>query len=522
MTIVTATVSAMVSNSASSVEVVVVGAGISGIRVAIELLRLGCQSFVLLEAAAELGGTWRDNTYPGIAVDILSVSYCFPFETDFAWSREFAPGAEIQRYVRHCADKYGVLPHIRYQARVLRCVWDAAADQWTTHLADGGALVSRYVVAATGLLSQPKLPDIAGLETFAGTTMHTARWDHSLDLRDRRVAIVGTGASAVQIIPKIAQQVAALRIFQRTPIWVSPRLDRALRPDSMLRLRRFAVVRGLLRWLSELGLELVTFSIVNYQKMPWFVQAIQHLVRAWMRTQVDDPAVAARLLPQYGLGCKRPTTSNTYLKTFNLPHVQLVTEAIARIVPQGVITADGALHDVDTLILATGFLTTEQGNGPSFKVIGQDETELGQFWQDRRLQAYAGVAVPGFANFFLTAGPYSGGFNWFTMLEAHVSLIGRCLGAARSSGMTRVQVKLAAHQRYMQRMWSRSQGTVFTAAACQGSHSYYIDRHGDASLPLPHTPWWRALWLRWRPLDAFEMTAKSRPVAEASSAQEAP
>ena len=480
---------------ALDVEVLIVGAGISGIGTGIELLRRGQSSFVLLEAEGALGGTWRDNTYPGVAVDIPSISYCFSFETDYPWSRVFAPGEEILSYVQHCAEKYGINDHIRYGSRVIRCQFDADADRWSTELATGEVVTSRHVVSATGLLSQPKLPAITGLETFAGKAMHSARWDHDYDLSEKRVAVIGTGASAVQIVPRIARHVARLSVFQRTPIWVGPRPDGALNHRSALAPRRFAPVRWILRFFSELTLDGLTFSIVNYRRLPFFVRGVQRGVRFMMRRQVKDPEVAAKLLPSYALGCKRPASSNTYLRTFNRDNVALVTEPIERICPEGLVTTDGELHAVDALILATGFLTTERGNAPSFEVVGSDGVELGQFWEDHRLQAYSGVSVPGFPNFFLTAGPYSGGFNWFAMLEAHLAVIMGCLDEARARGVTRVEVERETHARYMRHMWRRAEGTVFKDGACLGSNSYYLDRHGDAALPLPHTPWWRA-WRR--------------------------
>jgi len=481
----------------TDIEVLIVGAGISGIGTGIELLRRGDSSFTLIEAASELGGTWRDNTYPGIAVDIPAVSYCFSFETDYPWSHAFAAGAEIQDYVRHCAEKYGVAGHIRYGSRVRRCEFDTARDIWATQLADGTVLTSRYLIAATGLLSQPKLPAIPGLETFAGKAMHTARWDHDHDLTLKRVAVIGTGATAVQVVPEIAPLVAQLLVFQRTPIWVSPKLDRRVQ-SGRLSLRRFSAIRSLLRLVSESSLEFLTFSIVNYRRFPFVVQLVQRAVRLWMRRQVRDPETAAKLLPGYGLGCKRPTISNTYLPAFNRDNVLLVTRPIERICPEGIVTDDQALHEVDTIILATGFLTTEQGNAPSFEVVGSDGVELGQFWEEHRLQAYAGVSVPGFPNFFLTAGPYSGGFNWFTTLKAHLAHIMRCIDEARARGATRVEVRRDVHERYMRHMWQRADGTVFRDGSCALANSYYLDRHGDASLPLPHTPWWRVMHGRWQ------------------------
>jgi cation diffusion facilitator CzcD-associated flavoprotein CzcO len=474
------------------VEVLIVGAGLSGIGAGIELLRRGVSSFLLVEAAQELGGTWRDNTYPGVAVDIPSVSYCFSFESDFPWSNTFAPGAEIQAYTRHCAEKYGVAGHIRYGARVLRSRFDAGSDMWTTELHDGTTLTSRFLIAATGIFGAPKVPDIPGLRAFAGRTMHTGRWDHGYDLTGKRVAIIGTGASAVQIVPQIATRVSHLSVFQRTPIWVAPRGDSALEPGRPS-LRRLSIARRAMRALSESYLELLTFLIVNYRSVRPVVHVVQGRIRAWMLRQVRDPDTAARLLPTYGLGCKRPAISNTYLAAFNRDNVTLVTRPIAHVQPRGVITDDGVRHEVDAIVLATGFLTHEKGNAPNFRVVGRDGVELSEWWDAHRRQAYAGVSAPGFPNFFLTAGPYSGGFNWFAMLDANLAHIMACIDGVRTRGAAHVEVRPDAHERYMRHVWRRADGTVFKSGACALSNSYYIDRHGDASLPQPHTPWWRVL-----------------------------
>jgi cation diffusion facilitator CzcD-associated flavoprotein CzcO len=485
-------------------EVLIVGAGISGIGAGIELLRRGNRSFVLIEGAKELGGTWRDNTYPGVAVDLPSVSYCYPFETDYQWSRDYATGAEIQRYVKHCAGKYGVDRHVRFGKRVVRTEFHSGTDTWTTQLDDGSIVTSRYLISATGLFGLPKLTDIPGLGSFAGKSFHTSRWDHTHDLTGKRVAIIGTGATAVQVVPEIAPRVAELRVFQRTPVWVAPRMDNPVKPRSALSLRRFAAFRSLLRLVSEATLEFLTFSIVNFRRFPFTVRLAERLMRGWMGRQVRDPRTAAKLLPDYGLGCKRPTTSNVYLSAFNRDNVQLVTVPIHRICPEGVVTTDKTVHAVDTLILATGFLTTEQGNAPNYDVVGVGGVEIGRFWDKHRLQAYAGVSVPGFPNFFLTAGPYAGGFNWFTTLAANLAHIMGCIDEAHARGANRVEVRREAHDRYMEHMWRRADGTVFKSASCATANSYYLDRHGDASLPLPHTPWWRVIRARLRGTQGYQ------------------
>jgi cation diffusion facilitator CzcD-associated flavoprotein CzcO len=491
-------------------DVLIVGAGISGIGAAIELRKRGRYSFLIVEADAELGGTWRDNTYPGVAVDIPCISYSYSFETDYPWTRLYAPGAEILAYVRHCAEKYGIRPHIRFGARVASCRFDAASNTWSARLHDGSIVTSRFVISATGLLNQPRRVEIPGLEAYEGKLMHTARWDHGHDLAAKRVAVIGTGASAVQVVPEIAPRVAHLSVFQRTPIWVGPRMDA---PIPRRGVRHWSVARWVRRQFSEAGLEFLTFSIVNYRRFPLVVRLVQRLVARWMRGQVRDRATLAQLTPAYGLGCKRPAPSNDYLRAFNRDNVRLVTQPIHRVCPDGIVTSDQELHRVDTIVLATGFLTTEKGNGPSFEVFNGDGVELGQFWDEQRLQAYAGVSVPGFPNFFLTAGPYSGGFNWFAALESHLGQIMRCLDEARARSAKCVEVRRDAHERYMRYMWFRADGTVFKDASCATARSYYLDRHGDASLPLPQTPWWRAVRSRWRGTQDYEFSATERGAA---------
>jgi cation diffusion facilitator CzcD-associated flavoprotein CzcO len=312
-------------------EIIIVGAGISGIGAGIELLRHGHDSFMLLEAGQELGGTWRDNTYPGVAVDIPFSSYCYSFETDYPWSRLFPEGREIYDYVAHCARKYGINDRIRYGSRVLRSEFDSRNNTWTTRLADGEVLRSRYLISATGLLSQPKMPEIPGLNTFAGKAMHSARWDHGHDLAGKRVAVIGTGASAVQIVPAIAPSVAHLHVFQRTPIWVGPRPDGRFGRRLQAALHRIAPLRSLFRALSETSIEALTFAIVSYRRLPFIVRGVQAGVRAYMRRSLEDPALIARLIPDYELGCKRPATSNNYLQAFRRTNVSLFTAGINRI-----------------------------------------------------------------------------------------------------------------------------------------------------------------------------------------------
>jgi len=488
--------------SPTSVEVLIVGAGVSGIGAAIELLRRGRRDFVVLEAAEALGGTWRDNTYPGIAVDIPATSYCYRYEMGFPWSRLYAPGDEVLAYLQHCAAKYGVEPQIRYGCRVRAATFDEATSRWTVELEDGRRFESRFLIAATGLFATPRIPEFAGLDDFAGARMHTARWDHDVALAGKRVGVIGTGASAVQVVPEVAREASALTVFQRTPIWISPRFNPSLRRRSPT--DRPTLGQRVRRWISELALELLTYVVVHYARTQVLVKAFQRAVRAWMRRQVRDPDVARRLIPSYDLGCKRPTSSSDYLATFNLEHVTLETAPIERLVPAGVAVEGGALHELDVLIFATGFRTTEKGNQPSFRVVGRDGVELHALWDEHRFQSYAGIAVRGFPNLFLTHGPYSGGFNWFAMLETHLGQILACLEHAWASDRPRVEVKAKAYRDYVAATEKLATRTVFLFGGCGGARSYYVDRHGDASLPSPRTPFERDRWAKARGVRDFE------------------
>lgn len=477
-------------------QIAIVGAGISGIAMGIELQRRGVDDFCLLEASDRPGGTWRDNTYPGVAVDIPSLSYCFPFEPNPDWSRLFAPGEEIYRYIDHCVDKYDIRRRIRFGARVENARFDPAECLWSLQLADGNRLRARYLVVATGILNQPKIPEIAGIGDFRGRIFHTNRWDHSYPLAGKRVAVIGTGASAVQVVPSIAREVAQLDVYQRTPIWVLPKID--LRFPSRLRraFRSLPILQRLFRAPIDAGLEVGYWATVYYRYLPGLTKLAERNSRRLLKTQVPDPALREKLTPRYGFGCKRPAVSNDYWKSFARDNVALRTEGIGYIDAEGIVDRQGVHRTYDAVILATGFKTQELGNNPSFEVYGLDGLELGRFWHENRYQAFNGVSVPRFPNLFLTFGPYSGGLNWFTMIGANGRYIGRCLHKAVRDQARYVEVRQEYHDHYLALMHRKAGNTLFQNGPCQGANSYYFDRHGDASLPTPFAPVWR--WLRVR------------------------
>lgn len=476
-------------------EVVIVGAGFSGIGAAIRLKDAGVTDFVILEGANDIGGTWRDNTYPGVAVDIPLI-YSYAFDQNARASRFFPKGQEIKEYADRCVDKYRLRPYIRFGSRVVRADFDERAEQWRISVAGRPAITTRFLVSATGIFSQPRPPAIPGVTDFAGHTMHTAAWDHDYGLTGKRAAIIGTGASALQVIPEIAREVSELHVYQRTPIWVLPKVDFEI-PKLLRRLwEKLPPAQTAVRMGANAIIEAVfVVGVVHYQRIPLLARAAERIAKRHLKRQVADPELRAKLLPRYGFGCKRPSISNRYWRTFTKPHVELVTEPVERITPTGVRTVDGTEREIDTLILATGFQTSERGNIPTFPTYGVGGVELGQFWEDNRLQAYEGIAVPNMPNLWMMFGPYAfSGASYFTLIDAASSHLVRCVTEARRRGATYVAVRQDAHEKYFAKMLDRAEGTIFTNS-CTGSNSYYFDKRGDTPLLRPNTTfetWWRS------------------------------
>lgn len=465
--------------SAPDHEVVIVGAGFSGIGTSIALQRVGIEDHVLIDDADDVGGTWHWNTYPGVAVDIPSFSYQYSFERRTDWSRIYAPGEELRGYARHCADKYDVRRRVRFGTRVTGAAFDEERNQWRLETAAGDTVTARFVVGATGALTQPKPPEIDGLGEFAGVTMHTARWDHGVDLDGRRVGIVGTGASAVQVIPAIAERTAHLTVFQRTPIWCLPKPDAPL-PDALRRvMRRVPFGDASARLASQVFVE-TTFPLpAHFNGIVPLARAAEALGRWWLRREVRDPRLRDELTPRYAVGCKRPSFHNEYLRTFNRDDVTLETAPIERVDRDGVVV-EGARHDLDVLILATGFKVFESGNMPPFPVTGRGGLDLERFWAEHRFQAYEGASIPGFPNFFTILGPYAyNGSSYFNLIETQARHVVRCLRHARRRGATRVEVKQEANDRYFAEMLSRRRHQIFWQDSCATANSYYFDAHGD-------------------------------------------
>jgi cation diffusion facilitator CzcD-associated flavoprotein CzcO len=386
-------------------------------------------------------------------------------------------------------DKYGVRPRLRLNTRVTAARSDEANHLWRLELDGGGELTARFVVTAQGALSRPQLPDIDGLDEFEGVKMHSARWDHSQEVSGKRVAVIGTGCSAVQIIPTIAPVAQHLTVFQRTPIWCLPKPDRELTAREQWLLEHVPGAKLAARLLSQLFVEINFPLSAHFYGIVPLADRGEAIGRAYLRRKVADPEVRDKLTPRYGLGCKRPGFSNDYLSTFNRDNVYLETTPIERITAAGVRTTDGTDHKVDVLVLATGFKVFDAG----IPVHGVDGLELSEWWDENRIQAYEGVSVPHFPNFFHIIGPYGfNGASFFVLIETQMRHITRLLRRARATGATRVEVRPEANERYWRSMLARRHNQIFFRDTCSLANSYYFDRHGD--VPFRASPSLETIW----------------------------
>jgi cation diffusion facilitator CzcD-associated flavoprotein CzcO len=470
----------------SSYDAVIVGAGFGGMGAAIQLRRLGLDSLLILERESDLGGTWHVNRYPGLAVDIPSSTYSYSFEPNPYWSRLFAPGEELKRYADHVADTYDLRRLMRFDTVVTGAVWDDEAARWTVAVEGGESVTASYLLTATGFLSQPKMPDIEGIDRFAGKVIHTTAWDDSYDLSGKRAAVIGTGATAVQLIPEVAKVVSELTVYQRTPIWVSPKVDYAV-PGAMQ--RAFAKVPLTQRAVRMVGTSILegmmVSGVLHYRDVPLFNRVAERWCRAHLHRQVRDPELRRKLTPDYSFGCKRPTFSNDYFPTFTRPHVHLETDPIAHIDESGIVTAHGGRTEIDVLVLATGFNLWD-ANFPAIEIIGRDGKNLGKWWRESRFQAYEGITMPGFPNLVSLNSPYSySGLSYFTTIECQMKHMDRLFTAMRRRGATVFEVTEEANEAFLARMTEKVGDSVFALGSCASANSYYFNQHGEATLLRP-------------------------------------
>ncbi|MGB8405002.1 MAG: NAD(P)/FAD-dependent oxidoreductase [Mycobacterium sp.] len=468
-------------------DAVIVGAGFAGIGAAIQLKRLGINDFVILEREDDLGGTWYVNHYPGLAVDVPTTTYSYFFEPNPNWSRLFTPGPEIKRYADDVAAKYDVRKHMRFNTVVDGARWDEDASVWRVAVDGGETISARYLFTATGFLSQPHMPEIPGIENFGGHVIHTTKWDDAYDPAGKRIAVIGTGATAVQLIPELAKSAADLTVYQRTPIWVVPKVDlRFGRLAKRLFARVPASQRALRAVTDNIYELLVSAGVVNYLSLRGRGNiAAADLSKVHRFITIRDRDLRRRLTPDYDFGCKRPTFSNGYYQAFNRANVHLQDAGIERIEADGIVGKDGTKNVIDTLVLATGFDLWD-ANFPAIEVIGREGRNLGKWWRDTRFQAYQGVSMPYFPNYLSLAGPYAFlGLNFFNTMEYQMRLIQRLFTEVQRRGATTFEVTEEANTAYLDRMTQLLGKSLFTQGNCASAHSYYFNPAGEPTLLRP-------------------------------------
>jgi cation diffusion facilitator CzcD-associated flavoprotein CzcO len=416
------------------------------------------------------------------------MTYSYSFEPNPYWSRLYAPGAELKAYATHVADKYDLRRHMRFGTVVEGAYWDDDSQLWTVTIAGSPSVTTRYLVTATGFLSQPHTPDIPGIGSFAGKVIHTTAWDDSHDFVGRRVAVIGTGATAVQLIPELARVVSELTVYQRTPIWVVPKNDWEIPPWLQGLFARAPIMQRAFRLFNSTVLELVLVGgALHFRQARVLNRAAAAVSLRHLHRQVSDPELRRKLTPDYDFGCKRPTFSNHYFRAFTRPHVHLETSGIARIEASRVVAASGEVAEIDTLVLATGFNLWDV-NFPAIEIIGRSGRNLGKWWRDTRFQAYQGVSVPEFPNYLTLASPYAySGLSYFTTIESQMRHIRRLFSELRRRGSTTFEVTHAANDAFLRRVTARLGSSVFYAGNCATARSYYFNQHGEAAILRPTT-----------------------------------
>ena len=476
-------------------EVLILGAGFSGLGTAIQLRRAGFDDFVILEKESEVGGTWYVNTYPGCACDVPSHVYSFSFEPNPDWSRTFSGQPEILAYLKRCADKYRLRPRVRFGSFVVQARYEDGAGLWRVRYADAEAMrdylamrglkpgdaidvddaalpplkqiSARVLVAGLGPLSIPAYPDLKGLERFQGERFHSQQWKHDYDLRGKRVAVIGTGASAIQFVPQIQPRVAHLDLYQRTPPWVLPKMDHPISDNR----RRWFHRLPALRWLERTRLYWLLESVaLGFVFKPSLTDKGKQLALRYLQRKVKDPALRARLTPDYGIGCKRVLLSNDYIPALTKDNVEVVTSGIREVREHSIIDAAGVERPVDAIIFGTGFRLADLL--PRGAVIGRGGRDINEIWNGVP-EAYKGTTVAGFPNLFILVGPNVGlGHNSIVfMIESQIRYLIGALKLMRRKRLATVEVRAEAQSRFNAWLQRKSVGTIWTSGGCK---SYYL------------------------------------------------
>jgi cation diffusion facilitator CzcD-associated flavoprotein CzcO len=511
----------LIEKDARHVHVAIAGSGFGGLGMAIRMLQSGMRDFLVFERAQELGGVWRDNSYPGCACDVQSHLYSFSFAPNPEWSRSYSPQPEIQAYLRSCAERFGLLPQLRFGHEIESAVWDAEQRRWQL-ATSGGAYTADVFIAATGALSEPAIPKLPGIERFAGRLFHSARWDHGYDLTGRSVAVIGTGASAIQFVPRIQPDVKQLHLFQRTPPWIVARRDVAFSARQKWLLGRSKLLQRLVRSSLYVRRELLALAFLY----PRLASLAERLGRAQLNAQIADPTLRARLTPHYRIGCKRVLVSDDYFPSLTQPNVEVVTDAIAAVTRGAIVTADGRERPVDAIICGTGFHVTDMPFAG--RVRGRDGRTLEAVW-DGSPKAHLGLAVHGFPNFFLLLGPNTGlgHSSVVLMMESQIEHVlgalraidggvgggvGRAIGRGPGAGLGAIEPRAEVQAAFVAAVDHRMRNTVWSTGGCA---SWYLDRTGRNSTLWPsYTFSFRRRVARFNPAE-YQAVAAKLPAARA-------
>ena len=460
--------------------VAIIGSGFGGLGAAIRLRQCGEEDFLIFERAGDVGGTWRDNSYPGCACDVQSHLYSFSFAPNPDWTRSYSPQPEIWDYLRRCARDFGVLPRVLFNHEVHDAAWDESASVWRVETSQG-TYTANVLVMASGALSEPRVPQLPGFENFRGESFHSARWNHSYDLRGKRVAVIGTGASAIQFVPEIQPLVERLYVYQRTPPWIMPRTERAFTARERSMFRRFPLLQRAQRAAIYAFRELFVFGFRHLRASRLLRRlALRHLERS-----VPDAALRAKLTPAYDLGCKRILVSNDYLPALMRPNVELVTAGVAEVRAHSICDDGGVERDVDAVIFGTGFRVTDQPLAAH--VRGRDGVTLDETWKGSP-RAHLGTTVAGFPNLFILLGPNTGlgHTSVVYMIEAQIELLMSALGYMKRLSVATLEPRPEAQDAYVRELERRLDGTVWNAGGCA---SWYLDRTGRNSTIWPDFTW---------------------------------
>lgn len=463
--------------------VVIVGTGFSGLGMAIQLRKEGRDDFVILEKAHDVGGTWRDNSYPGCACDIPSHMYSFSFEQNPGWSRAYSPQPEIWRYMREVADKHDLRRFVRFGQEMTGARWDADENRWHVATRGGDEFTGDALVAGVGALHLPMVPELPGIEKFEGPAYHSARWRHDVDLKGKKVAVIGTGASAVQFVPKIAPEVEELTLFQRTPPWIMPKADHEMSGRTRALFKAFPpaqrAYRNLLYWLLEA-------RAIGFNGQSWVMKLGQRLAKRNIDRAIADPALRRKVTPDYTMGCKRVLISNDYYPALARDNVDVVTDGVREVREHSVVDAAGVEHEADVIVYGTGFHVTDAFD--DLEIVGRDGRNLGKEWATEGMRTHLGITVSGFPNLFFLLGPNTGlGHNSVVfMIEAQISYVAEALRLARGKA---IEPKPEAQERFNAAIQRKLAKGIWTRGGCK---SWYLDAKG-----VNRTIWPGFTWRYW-------------------------